>query len=215
MPDVVGGLIADGLGLLDFLGGSTVGATASGTLKAYLQRRVETSRELLLEELSRGDILPPEAAARDDAVAVIYHYVRSACVGTARVNLRLLAQAIAGRLRSKTLVAGEFLLHADALSALSRDEIILLATMYRIHNQFRDAPTIKSLWPETVQELEAFDWSKDRVQGVAGRALRSGYVLAASAWGGLAFGPSPLLLSLCETVDFVDALRREGVAIRS
>jgi hypothetical protein len=210
VPEVLGALISDGLELLDVLGGSTVGAMVSGGLKAYLRRRTDKARELLFEELARGDILPPQVGAKDDTVAVIYHYFRSACMGAARVNLRLLAQAIAGRLRTDTLVADDFLPHADALASLSREEIYLLATMYQIQSRFGDAPPINELWLPTVQKLEALGWSKDDVSATAARAMRSGYVLAASAWGALSFRPSYLFLELCKTVDFADALRREG-----
>jgi hypothetical protein len=203
-------MISDALELLGFLGGSTAGAVASARLKALLERRTNTGREVLFDELAQGDILPQQAAAKDDAVAVIYHYFRSACMGAARVNLRLLAQGIAGRLRTNTLVADEFLPHADALAALSRDEVILLATMYAVQSRFGDAPPLNELWQPTVQKLEGIGWSKDHIQAVAGRALRSGYVLAASAWGALAFRPSPQYLDLCKTIDFADALRREG-----
>jgi hypothetical protein len=212
LPEVLGAMISDGLELLDYLGASTGGALASAGLKAYLQRGIDKGRNLLLDELTRGDKLPAQAAANDDTVAVIYHYFRSACLGTARVNLRLLAQGIAGRLRTDTLIADEFLPHAEALASLSRDEVILLATMYAVQSRFGDTPPLNEMWQPTVQKLEASGWSKDHVQAVAARALRSGYVLAVSAWDALAFRPSPQFLELCKTIDFADALRREDHA---
>lgn len=214
VPELVGAMISDGLQLLDFLGGSTSGAAASVALKAFLQRKTSAGREILFDEVGRGNILPPQAAAQDDMIAVSYHYFRTACSGTARVNLRLMAKAIAGRLATSNLVADEFLAHVDALAALSRDEIVFIATMYRIKRQRSevDEEDNDDLWHPTVEELGRIGWSLDRVRVAASRAQRSGYVLAASAWGGLLFQLSPLLLDLCATVDFYDALRREGLA---
>lgn len=212
LPEAVGAMISDGLELLDVLGGSTAGALSSGALKGYMRRRTDSARELLFEELAHGDILPPQAAAKDDAVAIMYHYFRSACMGAARINLRLLAKAIAGRMRTNTLVADDFLPHAEALASLSREEIWLLATMYKVQSRFGDAPSIDELWLPTVQKLETLGWARDDVSAIAARALRSGYVVAASAWGALSFRPSYLFLDLCKTVDFADALQRERLA---
>jgi hypothetical protein len=205
LPAVLGALIADGLGLLGALGGSTAGEI----IKAYLQRRTDEATDILLDELGRGDILPPQAAAKDDGVAVIYHYYRSACMGAARINLRLLAKGIVGRLTTNTLVADEFLPHVDALAALSRDEIILLATMIRIQQRFENAEPNGQWWRDAVAKLGEIGWNGDRAWAAAGRALRSGYVIVGSGYGALSYRMSPLLVDLCKTVDFDDALRGE------
>jgi hypothetical protein len=206
LPAVLGALVSDGLGLLGALGGSTAGEV----IKAYLQRRTDEAAEVLFEELGRGDILPAQAAAHDDRVAVVYHYLRSACAGAARINLRLLAKGIAGRLATNALVADEFLPHVDALAALSRDEIILIALMCRIQSRFEKAQPSGDRWRDTIAKMEQIGWSKDRVFATAGRALRSGYVIVGSGYGALVFWLSPLLMDLCKTVDFDDALRREA-----
>lgn len=205
LPEVFGALISDGLGLLDLLGGSTAGVAVSAALKGYMKRRTGAAHEVLLDELARGDILPPQAAGKDDQIAVIYHYFRSACMGAARVNLRLLAQAITGRLRTNTLVADEFLEHVEALASLSRDEIMLLAEMYRVHQ----AEDTDRRWGVLLHALKNA-WSEDKIRAVAGRAVRSGFVVPASSFGATTYGASPMLLDLCKTVDFADALRREG-----
>jgi len=220
LPDVLGALIADGLGAIGVPGASSAGEAVKG----YLQRSSDAARVILLDEFRRGNIDAANVAAEDDRVSVVYRYLRASWEGSARVNLRLLAKAIVGRIKTNSLVADEFLPHADALAALSRDEIILLATMYGVQSCLEDPPSIddalrideiaqrkNELWEETEQKLEAIGWSKDRIQAAGNRALRSGYVLAGSGWDGvLSFRPSPLLIDLCKTVDFTDALRREG-----
>lgn len=183
-------------------------------IKAYVQRRIDEARGILFEELSRGDILPSQAAGRDDLVAAIYHYFRSACMGAARVNLRLLAKGIAGRLRINALIADEFLPHADALASLSRDEIILLASLHRCFAVPDKSAHYK--WEAVENELTGYGWDKARVLATAGRALRSGYVFPeANGLGQMVvsirflYKPSPLFLNLCQTIDFDDALQRE------
>jgi hypothetical protein len=107
------------------------------------------------------------------------------------------------------LVADEFLPHADALAALSRDEIILIAEMYRIQSRFENAEPNGDRWRDTLGKLKQLGWTQGHVLGTAGRALRSGYVVVGSGYGALVFWLSPLLMDLCKTVDFDDALRRE------
>jgi hypothetical protein len=202
LPDVLGALIYDGLGVFGVPGSSTAGET----VKKFLRDRSEAATAILFDELGRAEILPAQVAAEDDRVAVVYRYLRAAWEGGARVNLRLLAKAIVGRLWLNTLVPDEFLPHADALAALSRDEIVLIATMYRVHYRNDSKP----VWDTAVSELKEFGWSDDHARATAGRALRSGYVIAGTGFGALKFRLSPMLLDLCKTVDFADALRREG-----
>ncbi|MGQ3300296.1 hypothetical protein [Reyranella sp.] len=185
-------------------------------LNAYLKRRSAEAQQILFEELRSGGYPPEQVAAEDDGIAVIHGYVRAAWEGRARVNLRLLAKAITGQLQVGTLVADEFYLYAESLAGLSRDEVILVSTLLRHHPKLPDVPEEEagerekqSPWLATMAEMEAKGWQKDKVAAVASRCLRSGFVIAQSAWGGLAFKVSPLLLDLSKTVDFDDALKRE------
>ena len=64
--------------------------------------------------------------------------MRAAREGAARLNLRLLAKAIAGKLRSGSLVAGEFLQYAEALgSAVSRRDYRSWA-VYKVWAEHQD-----------------------------------------------------------------------------
>lgn len=188
-------------------------------LNAYLRRRSADAREILFDELRNGGKLPEQVAAEDDGVAVIHGYMRAAWEGRARINLRLLAKAITGQLQRGSLVADEFYLHAESLAGLSRDEVVLVSALLRHHPKLPDVPEgemgereKQSPWLATMAEMEGEGWHKDKVAAVAGRCLRSGFVIAQSAWGGLAFKVSPMLLDLSKTVDFDEALRRERSA---
>jgi len=201
LPEMLGAIVTEGVGFL-----KTAGVTAGrAALAAYLNKRAADARDILFEELRSGHILPEQVAAEDDGVAVLYGFMRAAWEGKARVNMRLLAQAIKGQLQNGTLVADEFFLHAEALSALSRDEIVLLAALLRSHEQ----PGMNGLWLSCMGALQAIGWSKDKIVAVASRSLRSGFVTTGSGFGGLVYAPSPMLFEVCKTVDFDDAMRKE------
>lgn len=211
LPDVFGA-ISDGAELLQN-GGLSAGRVV---LTAYLKKRSDQACDILFDELKRGGLLPEQVAAHDDGIAVIHGYNRAAWEGRARVNLRLLARAITGQLQASSLVADEFFLYAESLAGLSRDEIIFIATLLRHSAKMPNVPEEQmgerekqSPWLKTLEEMGTKGWSNDKTSAVGGRCLRSGLVIAASAWGGLAYKVSPMLIDLCKTVDFDDVLRRE------
>jgi hypothetical protein len=82
LPEVLGTLIADGLGAIGVPGASTAGEA----VKAYLQRRSDEAKEILFEEFRRGEIDAAEVAAEDDRVAVVCRYLRASWEGGARIR---------------------------------------------------------------------------------------------------------------------------------
>jgi hypothetical protein len=156
--------------------------------------------------------------------------MRAAREGTARLNLRLLAKAIAGKLRVGSLVADEFLQYAEALASLSRDEIIVIGTMYKMwaaHQALAATdpaePRYADPWPLTLKELTAKGITEEFVIAGAARAQRSGLIYGLSTTVEMisTYEPKktttpfiyrigPLLIDLGKTIDFDDALRREA-----
>lgn len=199
---------------------TTALAKSLGTaaLREFVNKRAAEARQILLEELERAEIDAAKAASEDDAIAVVFRFERAVREGTARLNMRLMAKAMAGRLRHSTLVADEFLLFADALALLSRDEIIVIAEMLRAHRAIQEKPPGPTAgdgigavpWHTARMALERQSWTKDRVKTAATRSQRSGFLIAQSAYGGLVFAVSDMLIELGKTVDFDDALRAEA-----
>ncbi|MEK7994672.1 MAG: hypothetical protein AAB403_12780 [Planctomycetota bacterium] len=211
LPDVFG-VIAEGAELLKS-GGLSAGRAV---LNAYLKKRSDQARDILFDELKRGGLLPEQVAAHDDGIAVIHGYNRAAWEGRARVNLRLLARAITGQLLANNLVADEFFLYAESLAGLSRDEIIFIATLLRHSANRPDVPEDQmgeqenlAPWLKALEEMSAEGWNNDKTSAVAGRCLRSGFVILLPTFDRMAYKVSPMLTDLCKTVDFDDALRRE------
>jgi hypothetical protein len=220
LPEIIGALVSDAFELTGSHGGSVAGLA----IGRYFRRRVEQARDILIEELRHANISDVQAASEDDAIAVIVRYLRAAREGAARLNLLLLARAIVGQLQSGTLVADEFLQYAEALASLSREEIVVIGTMYKLWSTHEASASANpraaaSLWEETVRELMSGGMSAELVITTAARAQRSGLIYGLSAPTGVMHGTefasntvyrvSSQLLNLGTTIDFEDALRRE------
>jgi len=208
LPAIVSAVVSDPIGL--FIPG---GATASTLLMGYFERRHEQAREIVLAEMRAGNIDQTEAASEDDAIAITLMILKAARDGRARINLRLLAKAFVGLARRDFLAADELLAHADIPASLSRDEIIVIATVYRYYLMGNDQNRNRGdYWLLAKGNLAKHEMElEDRVQAVAGRAQRSGLVAAVSAFDAVAYRVTPLLRDLVKLVDVDDALRREGL----
>jgi hypothetical protein len=213
LPEIIGALVTDGLEAAGVPGASLGGLA----VMRYFRRRSEQAREILLEELRHANITNIETASEDDAVAVIVRYLRAAREGAARLNLRLLAKAIAGKLQIGWLVADEFLDHAEALASLSRDEVIIVGTIFRMWTQQQqelgmnpNAVHLVDPWAATQRHLSEQGMNSDLVWASATRAQRSGLIFTGQSFDDArTFRVSPTLMNLGKTVDFDDALRRE------
>jgi hypothetical protein len=201
-------IVSDAFGLFSVPGGGIAGEA----LKALMQKRVDAAREIMLTEISRGDIRFSETDA-EESVAIVYRYLRAAQEGAARVNLRLIAQVLCGQARLGLIKADEFLYYADLLTPLRRDEILLTGCILRYWDaaiEQEGAPlermrtaTVKSrdaLIPEVFEDSAEFG-------AVADGMRRTGFFSTqALAGGGDLFGPSPVLVRLARLVDFNAAL---------
>lgn len=219
LPEIIGAFVTDAFGLASVPGGSVAGCL----VRQFFRRRAETARDLLLEELRRANIGEVQVASEDDAIAVIIRYLRAATEGSARLNLRLLAKVIAGKLRSGTLVADEFLQYAEALAPLSRDEIMVVGTLYKqsyAPSLPNDVRASADAWVRAIRELSEHGMNIDQVIAAAARAQRSGLIYGLASPTGVLHGTafasntvyrvSSQLQDLGKTVDFEDALRREA-----
>jgi hypothetical protein len=233
LPEIIVALVSDAFELTGTHGGSIAGLA----IGRYFRRSTEQARDILFEELRHANISEAQAASEDDAIRVIVRYLRAAREGTARLNLRLLAKAIAGKLRSGNLVADEFLQYAEVVGSLSRDEIIVIGAVYKVWAEHQDlaatnpteAAKYADPWVLAMRELTSEGMTEELVAGTAARAQRSGLIygmaapmprtasgtLGALTQAGTDFPSAfyyritPMLIELGRTVDFRDALLRE------
>ena len=130
LPALLSAVVGDAFGVGGWLMGNLAGAGFAFAVQQVQHRRAERARDILLDELSRGEktLSVPDVA---EAAAVLLRYGRAAQEGAARLNLRLMAKIIAGQAERHCLYADEFLRYADLLAGLRREEVILLGAVHR------------------------------------------------------------------------------------
>ena len=217
VPTLLSAVVADVFALQQFLGGSVAGVAVGTAVYRLLQRRMEQAREIFLEELRRGETtLPP--AQIDEAVAIVYRYSRAAQEGAARINLRLMAKAIAGQARLSNLSADEFLRDADVIASLRRDEIFLLAEMHRVWTsdwlkQTEEQKRLSALLQRVEQRLvPSLFRDADDLQATAAAIVRTGLLMTSPVWDGVAYRPTPKLERLVKLAPLDEVLAQEGHA---
>jgi hypothetical protein len=189
---------------------------AGGLFSLFMQKRLDQARDILLEELSSGQIDLLQAAQQDEAIAIIYRCMLAVRDGAARRNLRLLARVVSGLGQRDRLFADEFNKYAEALARLSRDEILVIGTLHMLkkfeQGQTEKAPPIATYWPAVIRCLvpSAF-LTEEHVIAVCCSSQRSGLVINGLDFDSSAYyGTSPFMDEVAELVDFRDVLRREG-----
>jgi len=114
-------------GLTDVLGLFGIPTATAGALYAeILEKRKSEALEILFSELRKGSF---ENVNQHELISVIARYQRDAMEGIAKNNLYLLAQVMSGMADKEELTAPSFYKYADALSSLTKDEIIVLGYM--------------------------------------------------------------------------------------
>lgn len=218
LPAAVGAVVSDVLSVCGVPGGSAVGAVLSAKIGAVMARRRDNAREILLEELRKGEAFVDQAASIDEWVAVLLRYSRAAQEGAARLNLRLMAKVIAWQAQAGPLVADEFLAWADVLASLRREEVILLGVMVFARREVDRMPDLKpDKRPGLIREIlvkrlvpSVFGTNSDFA--AAGLSLgRTGLVNVSAGWGAMLYTPATAVRKLEALVSFQDALREEGV----
>ncbi len=196
------------------------GAGLSAVVAKLLRYRLDVAREILLEEVSRGEKTLHDLGEVDELAAITFRYARAAQEGTARLNLRLMAKVIAGQAQAGPLVADEFLAWADVLASLRREEVILLAEMVRVRADLQahhpeEAP---QQWLGKIRDVLAGRMipshfsSEDELAATELGLSRTGLVVGLIIYsGGPRHAPSPLMDELQALAPFQGALREEGI----
>ncbi len=102
--------------------------TLSSVVEEVRERRKSEALEILLSEIRKGKF---QKVNEFEAVSIIERYLRDAMEGTARNNLKLMAQVIRGMSASDSLQASLFFRYASILASLSTDEIQVLGIIAR------------------------------------------------------------------------------------
>lgn len=117
------------------------GIPGTSTLKEVwdqiVERKAEQARKILMEEVEDGDF---SSVPEDEIVSIIHRYLQASINGTAKLNLRLLAQLIKGLTQNNEnleagLYASKFNRYSNILADLSYEELQILATLYKFKTQ--------------------------------------------------------------------------------
>jgi hypothetical protein len=188
--ELLGAFLSDALALTGSPLTNAPGSAFAIVLQRVFKQRAEAARDILQDELRRGNITVFDAAADDEAAAILFRYLRSAQEGVARTNLRLLAQAIRGQMSLGKLEADEFLGLADVLAALRREEIVLLGAMGQQRESLSETSTSNDVaitaWTALEESLAGTPMfpTKNHVKATASALVRSGLIMMVSVWDG-------------------------------
>ncbi|MGU3495408.1 hypothetical protein ACLBXM_15300 [Xanthobacteraceae bacterium A53D] len=149
--------------LLDWMVGKAIDETATHLIKSpihtFLRRRAEKARDIALEEIRAGrGFIPLDLPTQDEASAILWRYLRAAEEGAAHLNLRIMASIMSGRPDAPPIYASEFLRWSDLITSLSRQEIVLLATLHRVG---ADKSTRQEFIPKYFENEKDFELSAE------------------------------------------------------
>lgn len=186
-------------------------AGASVAFQQLQAKRLEDARRILLKRMKKGE----HWAIQDDkAAAALFSYIRAAQEGAARMNLDLLAQAIAGKADEKTFAPDEFRRWARVLSELTRDEVLVLAGLLKAEKQSAEnartgegTQNIGDLCVEAMsREGGPFKTPKE-VRSYLCALMRTGFVEPVAYFGEMGFVPTTALHLVAQMVSFEEALQ--------
>lgn len=182
--------------------------TAVALVRVVIERRRKNASAILLQELRKGKIplSPP-----DEIVSSVLRYIRAADEGAARLNLRLMAQVFAGKAFLGNLKADEFLHYAEILSAMRREELVLVATLQKVrkanlaaepHVQWKLA--VEALVPTLFEDEQA-------VRATALGCLRTGLLMDENTMDNMGnYVTSPLMDALERLAPIEAALEEDS-----
>jgi hypothetical protein len=154
----------------------------------------------------------------DHSAAVLLRIQRAAVEGTARLNLRLMAQVVRGKILQKGLVASEFLFYANLLADLKRPELVLLGTVLRCEMTNPDIKGNQSKTASAVKEIlvgQLYFPDEQSVEMYCETVARHGLLVEPPgdkrmAWGSFPVLPSRILRELATLIDIESALQTEN-----
>ena len=182
--------------------------TATRVLQSIFRRRTEAAHDIFLDEMRHGE-KTMDADEVEEAVTVVYHYLRAAQEGSARANLRVMAGVTDGQARRGRISADEFLPYASILATLREAEIVPLGTYCR--HWMSHAATVEGGGEVRAQKATLFtarelvpDHYPDKyeVSAAQGALIRTGYSRTIATTNGHFYAPTRFVLALCEVAPF-------------
>jgi hypothetical protein len=196
--------------LLHELAAKVADKLADGALERLIRGRMDVAREILQRRMAKGQTW---AWTEDDAAAALFTYLRAAQEGAARLNLHLMAEALATGTLEPTFAPDAFRRHCAALSTLTRDEALTLVGLMKVYDTPQEEGANQNAGWRLKADPAAFDLPADiDVMGCAQALTRTGWIVLASLWGGMGFDFSTSFDEVRRLVDFEVALAESAMA---
>ncbi|MNX95300.1 hypothetical protein D3C86_1275710 [compost metagenome] len=191
-------------------------AAATALYEGVVQRRRTVADDIAMRELADAGTFDELMANPDSFVSRAARYYQAAIIGSAHVNLRILARMIVCG-GQRALPADEFLYLAQIVESLRHDELLVLASFSRARRR-RDLDTAQD--PEAdlfgkVEEDLAGVFDPNELEGLAYALLRTGFMTTRSGYGGgSSWNVTPLLLRLEGTTQFSLIVQEDIVPLK-
>lgn len=166
-----------------------------------LEKRRREAINVLITELHKGglDAMQFSQEEADEFVQILLRFRDAVEKGTARDNLRFLAQVVVGAKRKQALTFDKFQKWANILESLTRDEILLLGTVICV---VKARGPNDGFWSQLLLEAAPIFMTEDKTESLSAALTRTGLILPASGYGKLVYGPNtPDLIELSELAD--------------
>ena len=193
---------ADLLSALGLPGGNSLQKVVDGVL----EKRRQAAREALVEELRNGyhGSTAFEAADAEPLIGIMMRYHRAAEEGTARDNLRLLAQIIAGLKKHRSLSFDRFARWSRVVEEMTRDQL-LVAGAAVMHDQGKlsspASDNSKPFWSGFVSLMQGRGFEERELRLICAGLAVHGLLRFVSGFDDGFYEPTPWLRELGELSD--------------
>jgi hypothetical protein len=201
-------MVASGSTVVGWLVGEVFDLGIGEAIHRVIKQRVLVARKILQDQLATGESNITDAADKDEAAAMVFEYIEASRIGCARFNLRMLAQIMAGELATPPVYASNFLRWSHILADLSREEIIVLANLHKVHHAVSD-PTnyedsINKINANLLRDMQqkSIVSTQFELYSILAALQRTGLVIySAGGFGGGWYFPTPRLDELLGIVN--------------
>lgn len=181
----------------------------SATLRKLLEKRIAAGREILLDELSRAEKNLGDLAEQEPVVAIFYEFFEAVKRGTAKRNLRLLAQIATNEISAPKVYSDGFLWWSSILASLTQEEIIVAAKLHELNSGSRLLEQTDLTQDKLVAELVGVGKlfaAKEALEATEYGLFRTGLVYPMAGYVGYVFLTSPMMDKLMSIARMEDVL---------
>lgn len=208
IASLFGAVVGDYVAAKGVAVGGVLSVAVGSAVQRLIRRRMETARDILIEEVRLGEKNLDDAAQVEEMVACMLRYGRAAEEGAARLNLRLMAAMLNGVVGATPMYASDFLQLSSILASLRREEVIVLSICLKWkadgHDEFISVDYLRDSSVSTLFRDEA------EIIGVMCSILRTGFVASLPGWDANIYQTTPLFDRLCALVDIEAVLERDA-----